>query len=187
MTLIQVFEILIVEVHFIYYHKGLSHMNFAFKKLAIIACFVSQTIYTQQPQLDTFIQAIEQYDTIVRTLDHIDKTYEELPQILGKISGVSLWFYGVYKGLRSGDMTKIAMATAAGVSFGFSVATAGKIVQETAHYCKWLYRLNNQEEKIRSIAHLNNLQAEDISQIEREKYSQQTIELLRNLQLELPI
>lgn len=109
------------------------------------------------------------------------------PLLLGKILGVSLWAYGVYKGVQADDMSKIAMATVTGLTFGTSVAAVSKILTDGIYYCKWLSRLYMQEQNIRILAHLLHLHAQDIAQIERSSYHEQTGQMLTELQLELPI
>ena len=161
-------------------------MDFAFKKLALVVCIVSSTIVAQQPQTDAFIEAVALYDSIIHTISQPNKTNEQLSQATGKVFGISLWAYGVYKGLRAGDMAKIAMATVAGFSFGVSVAAVSKMVADNSHYFKWLYRLYIQEQNIRRLAHLIDLHAQDIAQIETTDYDEQTRQMLVELQLELP-
>lgn len=161
-------------------------MNVALRRLALIVCIINTTIFAQQPQPDDFVEAVARYDAIIRTIDHPKKTYEQVPTAIGKVFGITLWAYGVYKGLRAGDMGKIAMATLSGFTFGVSVAAVSKMVAEGTHYFKWLYKLYMQEQSIRTLAQLLNLHAQDLAKIDTSSYDEQTRQMLVELQLELP-
>ena len=136
--------------------------------------------------MDNFIEAVTHYDKIIRTIDIPDKTYDDLPLILGKIFGIGLWTYGVYKGLREGDMGKIAMATVAGFSFGASVAVTSKIVQEGYSFFRWLYKLHIQERIILDLAQNIQLHSSDLTFLDTQEYTEQTRTMLLELQLQLP-
>lgn len=150
-------------------------------------CIVSITTLAQNPPMDDFVEAIERYDKIIRTIDHTNKSYDELSQTIGKVFGMSLWAYGIYKGLNTDDMSKIPMATVSGLAFGLSVTAASKMVVDCTNYFKSLYRLYCQEQNIRTLASLLKLRSKDLAQIDVTSYDIQTRQLILELQLELPI
>jgi hypothetical protein len=173
-------------VTYYFYTRGHIIMQINLKKLLLIWGIVTLPLFAKPQAIENFVQAVGCYDKVVRVIDIPDKTYEELPAILGKVLGISLWIYGVYRGLRDGDMGKIAMATVAGLSFGASVAVASKIVLESTCFLKWLYRLHRQELIIRNLAHELKLQVSDIMSLDTGGYTEQTRTMLFELQLELP-
>ena len=56
-------------------------MDVALRRLALVVCIVNTTIVAQQPQPDAFIEAVARYDAIIHTIDHPNKTYEQVPTL----------------------------------------------------------------------------------------------------------
>ncbi len=147
-------------------------MNFVLKKLSFLLLITSTAIFAQQPHMADFVGSVLRYDQIIIAMQHPDKTYEQLPSTLGKISGITLWTYGIYRGLSEADMCKIFMATITGLTFGVSVAAVSKIVVEESRVIKWTYKLYAQEVTIHTLANLLNLNSEDIAKLDITGYNE---------------
>ena len=152
--------------------------------LASFVLIASLPIQAQSTKED-FITAINQYDHLVRVLSQGNKAYDHIPPAAGKIAAVSLWCYGVYKGLRQGDLYKVAMATLAGAMFGLSVAAVSKMIVDGSFYVKLYYGLYLLEKKIHEIAHELHLTLNDIALIDTSSFAMTTQQMLGELQLDL--
>jgi hypothetical protein len=156
-------------------------MKYFFVLLSLATCLTTRA----QSSCDDLVAAINHYDQLVQVLSQGSKTYNHIPPAAGKIAAVSLWCYGVCKGLRQGDLYKVAMATLAGCMFGLSVAAVSKMVVDGTFYIKLYYSLYLLEKKIHEIAHELHLTLNDIAQINQASFTVTTQQMIGELQLDL--
>lgn len=155
------------------------------KYLLVLLMLVNSLIIQAQATREDFMGAIDQYDRVVCKYAQGTKAYDHVPPAAGKIAAMSLWTYGVYKGLKQGDLYKVAMATLSGFMFGVSVAAVSKMIVDGSTYLKYCYSLYQIEKKIRELAQELHLTVNDIAQIETSSYSVPTQQMLGDLQLNL--
>lgn len=154
-------------------------------KYLSILLSLSLVFSLQTATREDFISAVSQYDHVVATIGQGSKTYDHIPPAAGKISAAVLWAYGALKGLRQGDLYKVAMATLAACMFGLSVAAVSKMVVDGSFYIKHYYALYRIEKKIHEIAHELHLTINDIAQIDTSSFTITTQQMLGELQLDL--
>lgn len=180
LTLLPIFVILVVFITI-----QLSPKRFSMKYLVLALVLLTTLITRAELTKDDFLLAINQYDDLVRINGQSNKNYDHIPPTAGKIAAVSMWSYGVYIGIRKGDLYKVAMATLAGAMFGISVAAVTKMLVNSSYYIKLYYSMYRLEKKIHEIAHELHLTINDIAQINSSSFTSTTQQMLGELQLDL--